>query len=241
MSDTVQTVRARGPLSTRLTTRIALVATLACLLNVAPAAAGVDQFGDELAFNSTCNPSYAAFSVPGGSTQHNVAAGVAWIDYFGIPFAVSPPFSIAPLFPSGSTSVYLNIPDPSTLVPGQYTLHVLLQGDGAYSGWPYYFLFTTVSDTATIDPSLPYFCLLPTFLPTVSAARAARAERAARAVRAPTAVIAARRLRRQFGRSATWFGPSRARRPRYPKVRICGRSVCVQLRAGAAWKPVSER
>lgn len=217
----------------RLVTRAALAATVVFLVASAPAAADVDQYGDSLVFFDAqgfvapCNPSYARLGVPDYSTPIPLfASGVAWVDYFGIPVFVSPPLELTQL-DRGTYGAIWPVPSPSQVVPGQYTLHVLLQGNGlAY--FPLYFLFTTLSATATIDSALNTDCT------PIAAASATVA-----AARKPSRRVLARLVRVARRDSARWFGRSLGPRARYPKARFCGRTVCVKLRPDARWKPVT--
>jgi hypothetical protein len=243
--------------------RAALAATLVLLVGSAPAAA--DLFfiafvpGVTGGVRTTCNPSEAIEEVPqlpiGGRLPGLpiFVDGVAWVDYFGVPVAFSPPFTVYSLdsFLFGSTGEIGAVwpwPNPSSLLPGQYTMHVLLQGNGALGlpGGPFgpapgspgfgpavflYFLFTTVSATATINPSLPPGCPPTATTASASAARAATLM--------PSASVLARRARALRHTSVNWFGRSTGPRPTYPRARACGRTVCVQLRAGERWKPVT--
>ena len=232
----------------RVVRRAALAATLVLLVSSAPAAA--DLFF--LAFvpgvttgpvHTTCNPSEAIDEVPqlilGGrpSGVPIFVDGVAWVDYFGIPVAFSPPFTVYSLdgFLSGTTGEIGAVwpwPNPALLLPGQYTMHVLLQGNPAALGFflaP--FVFTTDSAMATINPSLPPGCT-----PTAAAASASAA-RAATFM--PSGSALASRVRAVRRTSGEWFGRSFAPRSTYPRARLCGRAVCVQLRAGERWKPVT--
>jgi hypothetical protein len=226
--------------------RAVLAATLVLLVGSAPAAA--DLFF--LAFvpgvtpvHTTCNPSEAIEEVPQliipGSRASGVPIfvdGVAWVDYFGIPVAFSPPFTVYSLdgFLSGTTGEIGAVwpwPNPSSLLPGQYTMHVLLQGNPAALGFLAPFVFTTDSATATINPSLPPGCT-PT-------AAAASASAVGAATRKPSGSVLARRARALRGASVDWFGRSLAPGSAYPRVRVCGQTVCVRLRAGEGWKPIT--
>lgn len=209
--------------------RAALAATLLLLVGSAPAAA---QY---VGFSTPCNPSYA-YVVENRDRNFPVELylnGIAWVDYFGFPVAVSSPFRLIddPHFYSGR-AVEWPVPSPASVLPGQYTLHALLQGNGELSPLLYFF-FTTVSGTTKIDPTLNTDCSPIAAAPSASAARVA--------VRQPSAATLARGVRALRRDSANWFGRSRKHHPTYPKARICGRTVCIQPRAGAAWKPVTRR
>jgi hypothetical protein len=216
----------------RLARRAALAATLISLVGSAPAAADIDQYGNSLFFGGVegapvhCNPSRAFLSVAQTLAFTPLfAEGVLWVDYFGVPVAVSQPFALYSV-PIRKFGAILNMPSPSSLLPGQITLHVLLQGNGAFDP-PLYFLFTTVSDTATIDPSLPFGCT-----PTAISASASA-----------SGSVLARRQRAVRRASSKWFRDSLAPPTKYPKARLCGRTVCIQLRPGAVWKaiPITRR
>jgi hypothetical protein len=225
--------------------RAALAATLVFLISSAPAGAASDQYGNELVFraasgaDATCDPATASLFVSNLGTGPlpalNVplfSSGVAWVDYFGIPIFVSQPFTVAALPVGGHSPVYgvvWPVPSPSEIPPGQYTLHALLQGNGQ-SFWPLYFVYSTVSDTAIIAPGLNSDC---TPLATATASRTLRA-----AADKPAPHVVLGRVQAMRRASATWFGRSRGHHATYPKARICGRTICIQPRAGAAWKPV---
>jgi hypothetical protein len=212
-------------------TRAALAAALILLVS------SVSADADTVSFSTPCNPATAEVTVDSVSPINGdplfLPNGVAWVDYFGIPVAFSP-FTLQPIMGTRPLLWVFQwaFPSPSSLLAGQYTLHVLLQGNPAAWGFPLaLFVFTTLSATATINPSLPYGCT-----PTAAAASAS----AARAVtRMPSASVLARRVRALRRTSGSWFGRSFAPRPNYPRARLCGRTVCVQLRAGERWKPVT--
>ncbi|MGZ6840283.1 MAG: hypothetical protein ACXVHC_07510 [Frankiaceae bacterium] len=212
--------------------RTTLVASLVVLLSSAPAHANVDKYQDSLFFSSSCNPSSLTLGVPIMlgilPIDPFFATGLGWVDYFGIPVAVSQPFSLSDYGPHVFGAVW-QIPTPSSLVAGQYTVHVLLQGNGAVYGAPYYFLFTTVSDTATIDPSLPYGC---------TTTPASESAAGVRATAAPSGRVLIRRVLAARHASARWFGRSLVSRPHYPKARLCGRTICIKMRVAAAWKRI---
>jgi hypothetical protein len=88
------------------------------------------------------------------------------------------------------------VPSPSQTLPGVYTLHVLLQGNAATPGGS--FLFSTVSDTATIAPGLNTDCS------PIAASTSASASRAA--TRKPSSRVLERRVRAMRGDSNEWFG-----------------------------------
>jgi hypothetical protein len=214
----------------RVVIRAALAAALILLVSSVSAAA------DTVSFSTPCNPATAEVTVDSVSPINGAPLflpnGVAWVDYFGIPVAFSP-FTLQPI-PGTKPLLWVAdwaFPNPSSLLAGQYTLHVLLQGNPAAFGLPLaLFVFITLSDTATINPSLPYGCT-PTAIAT--SALAARAE-----TRPPVSVLA-RRVRALRRTSGSWFGRSFAPRSNYPRARLCGQTVCVQLRAGERWKPVT--
>jgi hypothetical protein len=234
----------------RLATRAALAATVVSLVASAPAAAATDQYGNSLTLltlpvvDAPCNPFYAVLDVvpvpdysPGAPLFLN---GVAWADYFGIPVAVSPPFRVTSLLGSGRWGAIWPVPSSSPSVPGQavtlpgqYAFHVLLQGNGEISP-PLYFVFSTVSDTAGIFPGLKSDCSpIEIPFPLASASRAA--------IRKPPQRVLARRVWAARRNSDKWFERSLGPRANYPKGRFCGRTICVQRRAGAAWKPITQR
>jgi hypothetical protein len=142
--------------------RAALAATLVFLLASAPA------YGQDLRFATSvfgptvpCNPSVAVLTLTGGGRSPIPplwAKGVAWVDYFGIPVAVSAPFSLPPPDPDGVVRQTWEVPSASSVLPGRYTLHVLLQGSPAFWGPLAYLAYTTESATATIDPRLNTDC-----------------------------------------------------------------------------------
>src|SRR5262249_50075553 len=111
----------------RFVRRAALAATVLFLVASAPAAAHVDPYGNSLGFSSPCNPTLAGVRVAdlggGRGSPPIFENGVAWVDYFGIPIAVSPPFTVS----DGLThELVWQVPSPSSLPPGRYTLHALL-------------------------------------------------------------------------------------------------------------------
>ena len=181
-----------------------------------------------------CNPAQAALGVfTLGLIDHPVfSPGVAWVDYFGIPIDVSQPFSIPRVQAGGypSYGVVWPVPSPSDIPPGQYTLHVLLQGNGELF-WQLYFVLSTVSDTAIIAPGLNHDCT-PMATATSSTPHAA--------VTKPAPRVLLQRMLAMRRDPARWFGRSRGRHPTYPKARICGTTICIQSRAGAAWKRVTQ-
>jgi hypothetical protein len=218
----------------RLATHAALAATVVSLVASAPAAADTDQYGNRLEFLDAqfqpvpCNPSYVGLAIVALSGRDFMFPlfrnAVAWVDYFGIPVFVSPPF--------GATTGNLPVPGPSEIPPGQYSLHVLLQGNAPFPS-SLFFVFTTVSDTSIIAPGLNPDCT-PT-----STATAASAGRAV--TRKPARSVLARRVKAMRRDSGEWFERSVGPRANYPKARFCGQTICVQRRAGAAWKPVARR
>lgn len=97
------------------------------------------------------------------------------------------------------------------------------------------FVFTTVSDTATIDPGLNPDC---TPIATASAATASAATAQA-ATPTPSRRVLARRVKAMRRDSDRWFERALGPRAKYPKARFCGHAICIQRQAGAAWKPVA--
>lgn len=235
----------------KLRRRAALAATLLFLVGSVPAAADTDQYRNELFFLAAsgaaapCNPATASLFVsnlvPGAPPSFLAvsvfSSGVAWVDYFGIPIFVSQPFTVTVLPVGGYSPLYgvvWPVPSPSAIPPGLYSLHVLLQGNGQVLGpasWPLYFVFSTVSDTAIIAPGLNSDCT------PIATATASSTLRAAADNPAPPRVVLGRAqaMRRA---SAKWFGRSPRHHATYPKARICGRTICIQPRSGAAWQPV---
>lgn len=219
----------------RLASCAALAATVVLVTASAPAKADVDRYGNSLsfldaAFNpAPCNPSYAQLRVAAISGRDFFIPlfdhAVAWIDYFGVPVFVSPPFGASP---GGNWPV----PTASQMPAGRYTLHVLLQGNTEISDDPLTrfemsLIFATVSDTATIAPGLNPDC----------SSIAARAS--ASVTRKPSRHLLVRRVRAIRLDSDTWFERPLGPRAKYPQARFCGRSVCIQRRAGAAWRAVA--
>jgi hypothetical protein len=228
-----------------------LAVTVVSLAASAPAAADTDQYGNRLEFLDAqfqpvpCNPSYARLrvsSVSLGGRGGGLALfmnAVAWADYFGIPVFVSTPFragteDLPYALENGAT---WPVPSPAEMLPGQYTLHVLLQGNGealSLYSFPLYFVFTTVTDTATIAPGLNTDCSPIAASTSASAARVSTHE--------PSWRVLARRVRALRRDADTWFGRSNSEsRTSHPKVRFCGHTICLQLRPGAAWKRLTER
>jgi hypothetical protein len=234
----------------KLGRRAALAATLLFLVGSAPAAADTDQYQNELFFRAAsgaaapCNPATASLLVsnlvPGAPPSFLAvpvfSSGVAWVDYFGIPIFVSQPFTVTHLPVGGYSPLYgvvWPVPSPSESPPGQYTLHALLQGNGQALGpasWPLYFVFSTVSDTAIIAPGLNSDCT------PITTATASSTLRAAADNPAPRVVLGRAQAMRRA--SAKWFGRSPRHHATYPKARICGRTICIQPRPGAAWEPM---
>lgn len=191
-------------------------------------------FFDGQANVAPCNPAQARLvGLALGSPLFS--PGVAWVDYFGIPIAVSAPFRLQ-LVPSGRSPSYLAsiswpVPSSSELPRGQYTLHVLLQGNSElFISFPWLpFDFTTLAVTATIDPGLNSDC------------SPIAASTTASTTRKPSRRVLARRVQAMRRDTDKWFDRSLGTRAKYPMGRFCGRTICVQRRAGAAWKPITGR
>jgi hypothetical protein len=209
---------------------VGLAAVAICLVGAAPASADTDGFGNSLSFDAGCNPSSITLDIPSGANAPaEFTHAVSWVDYDGIPFVVSPPFSPYE-YASGKLGAFVNIPSPSSLPGGQYTWHVLLQGAGE-SNPLLYFLFSTVADTASVISSEPYHCVILT-------ARDSGSPVPKRAAAAPR-----RNLHQLTHASRRWFrrpGGDSFRGPSYPRARICRQSVCVQLRPHGAWQRIGK-
>ncbi|UUY05900.1 hypothetical protein LRS13_10400 [Svornostia abyssi] len=212
----------------RYVSRTIVAATLASLVVALPAQADSDRYFNNLSFQPTpCNPSQAVLSVATGSVfpSPSFVNGVAWLDYYGLPIAVSPPFRTEPgAIPRGRGVVW-PWPSPPAIPPGRYTLHALLLGESVFGP-----VLTTVSATTTVGPSVNPDCT-----PAVAAATTFGVTATEPLPPVPGGV---RPAPRDFG---SWSSRSLGPRARYPKARICGSTVCVKRRAGAAWTPVTAR
>lgn len=212
----------------RLVHRAIVAAALASFIVAAPAQADSDRYGNNLFFHPTpCNPSQAVLSVATGSvlSSPSFVHGVAWLDYYGFPVAVSPPFRAEPgAIPRGSGVVW-PWPSPPAIPAGTYTLHALLLGESVFGP-----VLTTVSATTTVGPWVNPDCT-----PAVDATTTFGATATEPPPPVPGGVRAAQR---EFG---GWSSRALGPRARYPKARICGSTVCVKRRAGAAWTAVARR
>jgi hypothetical protein len=235
----------RGPSAIRkLAIGAAIAATVVSLVAAAPAAADTDRYGNRLEFETPCNPATAGvvglFGAQGGggTLVPLFKNGLAWVDYFGIPVALSPFTAQLQTDRGGSRSFYSwPVPSASQVPRGEYTLHVLWQLNGdAFN--PLYapfanFVFTTLSETTTIDPALNQDCT------PIAAATSASASRAA--TRKPSRRVLARRVKALRRDSDIWLEGSLGATANYPKARFCGKTICVKRRADAAWEPVARR
>lgn len=158
----------------RSTYRLLLVtaAVAACIAVPAPAVANTDQLGDTLGFYNGVIPAQctsqfvdAWLALPGYLTPHALppaySDGLTWADYFGIPFAITPP-SALPLhqgqppipgpFPGAWEWAGYDVPlDFSGLPYGVYDLHELLWNSGLFLG-----VWLPLPGFGTLDASIVY-------------------------------------------------------------------------------------
>lgn len=205
---------------------VALAATIACLMAAAPAAANTDQYGNKLAAQAPCNPPSVTLDTPYSIYQPVLfTRGIWWVDYYGIPYTISS-FWLYNYVP-GKWGYRWNITYPPGFPAGIYNWHVLIQGNGNLNPL-LRLLLSALSDTASVNLQLGQPC-------SVATARDISGTRPSTGRPTPAQIV--RNVRWLTAHTGSILrGSDTGNHPPYPKARICGRKICVELAPHASWK-----